>query len=164
MSESPTIRLASGSEYDALGLLIYDAIHTDNAAYSEAEKTAWMPAPPEGLAWAARLAVQEVWVAEAEGELVGLITLAPEGYIDFAYIVAPYRGSGLFQRLYATLETEARAQNLERLWSHASLMATPALEKRGFRIVRPDPVERDGETLMRFEVEKFLKPAEQTDA
>ena len=163
MSESPFIRLATASEYDALGKLIFDAIHIDNAAYTDAERRAWMPAPPEGLAWAARLAVQEVWVAENDAKLVGMITLAHGGYIDFAYILAAYRGSGLFQRLYETLETEARAQNVDRLWSHASLMATPALEKRGFRIVRPDPVERDGETLRRFEGEKFLKRAEQTD-
>lgn len=163
MSETPSIRLATASEYDDLGKLIYDAIHIDNAAYSEAEKRAWMPAPPGGLAWAARLAVQEIWVAEAGRDLVGLITLAHGGCIDFAYILSAYRGSGLFQRLYEMLENEARAENVDRLWSHASLMATPALEKRGFRVVRPDPVERDGETLMRFEVEKYLKPAEQAN-
>ncbi|MEL6829097.1 MAG: GNAT family N-acetyltransferase [Pseudomonadota bacterium] len=164
MPEMPSIRLANGADFDPIGALIFDAIHTANKAYTDAERRAWMPVPPEGLAWAARLATQEVWVAEHADRLVGLITLAHEGYIDLAYILPDHRGTGLFQRLYDRLEAEARRQSVPRLWSHASLMARPALEKLGFQLIRPDPVERDGETLMRFEMEMTLIAETKPDA
>ena len=156
MPDTLPIRLASAADFDPIGQLIFDAIHTANDAYTLAERQAWMPEPPQGLAWAARLATQDIWVAEVDAKRVGVITLAQDGYIDLAYILADQRGSGLFKRLYETLETHARSAGEARLWSHASLTATPAFEKQGFRVIKPDPVEKDGQTLRRFEMEKWL--------
>ena len=156
MPDTPSIRPAGAADFDPIGTLIFESLHQANDAYTEAERRAWMAAPPQGLAWASRLAVQEVWVAETSSDLVGVMTLAHGGYVDFAYILAAHRGTGLLQRLYDLVEAEARTQGTERLWTHASLMAKPAFEKRGFAVIRPDPVDRDGQILQRFEMEKLL--------
>ena len=142
-------------EEDTLGRIMFRAIHEGQSAYTEAQKSAWCAAPPEGAGWAARLAPMHVRVAEAQGAPVGF--LARDGdYVDFTYVLPDWQGRGVVSALYARTEEDARAAGLHRLWVHASLMAQPAFAAKGFTIIRHERVERFGEYLDRAEMEKAL--------
>ena len=149
------VRDMIAGEEGALGWVMWRAIHEGHSAYTRAQRDAWCGTPPQGEGWQARLAKQEVRVAEADGAPVGFMTR--EGaYIDFAYVLPDWQGRGVFSALYARIEDDGRAAGLCRLWVHASLMAQPAFAARGFRVVRHETVARDGETLDRAEMEKIL--------
>lgn len=109
-----------------------------------------------GEDWAARLEGQVIAIARDETRFVGFMSLAAQGYIDFAYIRPEAQGSGLFRRLFAMIEDKARSQNEPRLWTHASLMAQPAFAAVGFAVVERQLVEIGGESLQRAKMEKLL--------
>ena len=153
------VREMIAGEEDALGRIMFRAIHDGPSAYSEAQKQAWCALPPEGADWAARLAPMQVRVAEAYGAPVGF--LARDGaYVDFTYVLPDWQGRGVVSALYARTEDDARAAGLRRLWVHASLMAQPVFAAKGFTVVRHERVERFGEFLDRAEMEKVLSALE----
>jgi putative acetyltransferase len=135
---------------------MFDAVRNGRSGYDERQRRAWMPAVRSGPDWERRLAAQDIVVAEAGGELVGFMSLAAGGYVDFAYIRPAAQGSGLFRRMYERIEQRARERGDALLWVHASPMAQPAFAAVGFAVRHSEAVEIGGETLQRFEMEKRL--------
>lgn len=151
------LRKASKADYPALGQVMFDAIHGPGSPYSEAERHAWLSAPNKGVGWDARLDAQWCVMAEDTDDVLGFMTLAAEGYVDFAYIVPRAQGRGAFRALYTAIEQEARHQRLNRIWVHASLRAEPAFRAMGFAVTKRETVVRDGQSLRRAEMEKKLE-------
>ena len=151
------VRRATDADADCLGRVMYDAIHKGRSAYTAAQKRAWLAAPPAGPAWAARLASQTLWLAEGANGPTAFISLGPQGYVDLAFVAAASQGRGVFRALCAALETYAVQKGCSRLWTHASLMAQPAFEACGCRVIRHETVLRAQQTLARAEMEKFLR-------
>jgi putative acetyltransferase len=150
------IRIANPADFDALGQVMFDAVHCGPSPYSAAQRTAWLAAPPSGAAWHEKLAAQCVVAGFAQGAAVGFMTLRPDGYLDLAYIIPAARGAGLFRKLYAELARHATARALPRIRVHASLMAQPAFASLGFSVLQHEVVERAGQSLARAEMEKRL--------
>lgn len=144
-------------EADALGRVMWDAIHNTASAYTVAERQAWCPSPNGGPMWAARLAAQTVWVARQGDAPCAFVTLADQGYVDFAYVHSTVQGLGLFRRMMRALEAAARDQMAPRLWTHASLMAQPAFAALGFHVIHHETVARGDQMLKRAQMEKALQ-------
>ena len=136
-----SVRAQDGHQDDALGALMYDAIHNARSQYTAAERQAW-------------LAAQQVAVAHKGCALLGFMTLKGD-YIDLAFVAAHAQGRGVFRSLFAWVESAAQGQ--QRLWTHASLMAQPAFLAVGFRVIRHETVAQKGQHLRRAEMEKLLK-------
>lgn len=149
------IRKARREEANALGRVFHAAVRAASA-YSEAQRAAWSPAPRSGSDWADRLFKGAVMVGEADGALVGFVTLDAAGYSDFAYILPAARGRGLFRRLYLPLEAEFAAGGVRAFSTHTSLMARPAYASVGFSVVKPETVEIRDQRFDRFEMVKTL--------
>ncbi|MEC8557318.1 MAG: GNAT family N-acetyltransferase [Planctomycetota bacterium] len=156
MDESRRIRLGIPADFAALAEVMFDAVRNGKSEYTEAQREAWVPEIRSGEMWANRLAAQDLFVAEDEKQIVGFMSLADEGYVDFAYIRPAEQGSGLFRQLYESLEKHAISIGLQRLWVHASLMAQPAFSAMGFEILEEQRVKIGDQTLRRFELEKWL--------
>ena len=150
------VRWARADDVPELGMVFFAAVREGPSLYSEAEREAWMPEPPEAAAWAARLAANKVAVVEAEGRPVGFMTMDAAGYIDLAFVLPAYQRRGVFRTLYAAIEARARACGIARLTVHASLMAQPAFRERGFLVIQHETVDRGGQHLRRAEMEKSL--------
>lgn len=151
-----SFRWAKPSDFDALGRVMYDAVHTEPSPYNEFQRRAWVPEPRRGMQWANRLKGQQIIIAEADGAITGFMSLAPGNYIDFAYIRPSGRGTGLFRELYQRIENRAFASGAKRLRTHASLSARPAFDSVGFKVVTPEDVEISGFSFQRFEMVKSL--------
>ncbi len=150
------IRQIYSGEEKVLGHVMWNAIHSEASLYSEAQRKAWLAAPPKGPAWIRKLEAQKVWVAVVGASPVGFVTLAKGGYIDLAFVRSEAQGQGVFSALLVALEETARARKHPRLWTHASLMAEPAFAARGFYVTRRETVMRADQTLARAEMEKVL--------
>lgn len=156
------IAQARRDDFSGLGEIMYKAVRQGSSPYTQTQRQAWMPRPRQGAEWNERLAAQYVLKAEADAAprdeaLIGFMSLRPDGYVDFAYILPEARGQGLFRTLFAAIENEAVARGLEQLTTHASLMAQPAFKAVGFETAGKETVEIDSVKLDRFEMSKNLR-------
>ena len=156
MTDALDIRWASPADYGALADVMFDAVRHGRSRYTERQRARWVPRPREGTAWVERLDRQEIVLAETRERVLGFMSLARGGYIDFAYIRPNAQGSGVFRRLYTRIEEQARQAGEERLWVHASLMAEPAFSAMGFEVQAREQVAIEDETFERFRMDKLL--------
>jgi putative acetyltransferase len=156
MPQTRTLNWATPTDYDSLADIVFDAVRNGPSKYTQAQRAAWVPERRHGEEWAERLKRQVIAIARDETRAVGFMSLAPEGYIDFAFIRPDAQGSGLFRRLFDMIENKARSQNESRLWTHASLMAEPAFAAVGFVVVERQVVAMGDESLERARMEKTL--------
>ena len=99
----------------------------------------------ELAAWNASFLEHTTLVA-VEGEtIVGFADLAADGYLDRLYVHRDWQRRGVASALCDALPG-ARV-------THASLIARPFFERRGWRVVREQQVERHGVLLTNFVME-----------
>ena len=156
MKNDVSIRRGGTADHQRLGEIMYLAVRTGQSPYSETQRSAWVGAPRHGEDWSERLSAQVIFIAEADRAALGFMTLAGEGYLDFAYILPEARGLGVFRQLYGCVEAQARQTGEPRIWVHASLMAEPAFTAMGFNVIERETVHIDDIALDRFLMETKL--------
>lgn len=144
---------------EALARLFHDAVQNGAAEhYSQRERDAWSPAPPEGSAWAARLSKAQTMVAEDQRVPVGFMTLNTEtGFLDYAYVRPDRMGQGVAATLYAVLEGRARVMGLDRIETEASHLAERFFLRRGWRLLERQSVVRNGVEIPNARMDKPLE-------
>ena len=127
------IRIYRPGDGPALAELFYHTVHTVNAAdYTPEQLAAWAPGTAEPDGWDRSLLQHHTLVA-VEGETVlGFGDMDDGGYLDRLYV----RAGG-------------------RVVTHASITARPFFEKRGYRVLREQQVERRGVLLTNYVMEKL---------
>jgi putative acetyltransferase len=149
-------RWACERDFALLADIMFDAVRNGESLYTEAQRSAWVPAPRSGPDWTARLRGQEIIVAEQQGTGLGFVSLADGGYVDFAYIRPEAQHSGLFRQLLSRIVERAVAKGETRLWTHASLMAEPAFATLGFEVRRREQATIGDQSFDRCEMEMRL--------
>jgi putative acetyltransferase len=152
-----TIRRFTRKDAAATAQLYFDAVRIGGLGpYSEAETVAWAPEIPETEAWRERLSAQNTFIAEQAVKIVGFLAIDDTGYIDLAFVAPEVQGQGVAFTLYKAAENQAIQQGLSRLTAHASLLAHPFFLRQGWTALEEERVERHGEVLRRFYMEKHL--------
>ncbi|WP_188410629.1 GNAT family N-acetyltransferase [Agaricicola taiwanensis] len=152
---TPIIRLYRPDDLDGLIAVFLAAIRqTASKDYMPAQIDAW--ARPDRAIWAERRASRPTWVAEIGGRPAGFTDLEPDGHIDMLYVHPEFQRQGVAAHLLDRVESSARLQGLQSIYSEVSLTARPAFEKAGFAVVAPERVLRNGQWFDRFRVEKRL--------
>lgn len=159
MAIDTDIREATADDYDAIAEVMFDAVRNGRSKYTEEQRRAWVPQPRDGSEWKKRLESQTIMVAIQAEEIVGFMSLARKGYIDFAYIRPSAQGTGVFRLLYESIERLARNEHEARLWVHASLMAQPVFNAMGFVITKTENVKIGDQAFDRYEMEKIIANA-----
>ena len=137
--------------------LFYQSVHAiDSLLYSSAQKAAWAPAPVDYEMWLERLNIKKPFVALIEGCVAGFIELDADGHIDCTYTHPDFQGRGVASALYEHLLARAKANNMERLYVEASLIAKPFFERRGFSVIKENEVKRNKISLVNFTMERLL--------
>lgn len=157
MNTNLSIRQARPDELDALGAIMFDAIHNGPSRYTKEQSLAWAPEPRHGPDWASRLSGKQIFVAARNQGLLGFMTIESGGYIDFAYIRPGAQRSGVFRQLYNRVLMAAREAREAQLSTHASLMAQPAFAAMGFTVETHELIEVGKETLARAHMTKRLE-------
>lgn len=152
-----SIRPYTPADRDATLAVFRDAVRVGaRRDYTAAQVLAWAPDDTDRDAWGARRASRPTWVAERDGAVIGFTDLEPDGHIDMLFVAAAQHGQGVAGALYRTVEAAARARGLIRLYTEASLTARPVFEHYGFRVIAAQTVERHGQHLSNFRMEKLL--------
>ncbi len=152
------IRNYQTADLDAVVGLFQRAVHgVDPQIYTRAEQAQWSPKQPDLAKWAQRLSSQEVFLAIANlQEIVGFISLEPDGHIDYTYVDPEFQRQGIAKSLYCFVEALAIERAYPRLYVEASKLARPFFEQHGFRLLSSNTHPRGDQVLINYSLEKFL--------
>lgn len=146
------LRAFQQRDAEEMAELFYDTVHTVNARdYGREQLDAWATGHVDGLAWARSFQEHDTRVAEEDGRIIGFADMDDAGYLDRLYVHRDYQGRGVAKALCDALESAHRGVPFT---THASITARPFFEKRGYRVVKEQQVERRGVLLTNFVMEK----------
>lgn len=145
------LRRYKQSDCRELAELFYNTVHTVNAAdYNNEQLNAWATGHVDLEAWNKSLQEHYSIVAVDKGIIVGFGDIDQTGYLDRLYVHADYQGRGVATAICNKLEQSVSGK----IVTHASVTAKPFFEKRGYKVIKEQSVERQGVFLTNFVMEK----------
>lgn len=134
-----------------LAELFRRTVHTVNARdYTQEQLDAWAPGQVDLEKWDQSLRDHYSVVAVEGDRIVGFGDIDASGYLDRLYVHSDCQGRGIASAICGRLEGAAS----ESVVTHASITARPFFERRGYRVVREQRVERRGVFLTNFVMRK----------
>lgn len=147
-----TIREYGSEDCACLARLFYDTVHTVNAKdYSKKQLDVWATGKVNLEEWDRSFKKHHTVVAVCDGEIAGFADIDDTGYLDRLYVHKDYQGKGIATALCNRLESMV---NTGKITTHASITSRPFFEKRGYRVIREQQVERQGIMLTNYVMEK----------
>ena len=126
--------------------------------YSSAQISAWAPQAPDWPAWSQRLSEGTTFVFERKDQIVGFARIEDNGNLDLLYVHPEFQRQGVARALFERVLVWAKSQGIRRFTSDVSVTARPFFEQIGFRMVRPQVVERRGVSFQNFRMERDIDP------
>lgn len=146
------IRPYRSEDCKALAELFYRTVHSVNARdYTPEQLNVWASGSVDLQAWDRSLSEHYTVVAVEDGVIAGFGDIDRTGYLDRLFVHKDYQGRGIATALCDALEAAAGAGKIT---THASVTAKPFFEKRGYRVVSEQQIERGGVLLTRCAMEK----------
>lgn len=145
------IRKYKISDCEELAKLFYDTVHTANAKdYTEEQLNVWATGQVDLEKWNQSLHEHFTVVAVEDEVIIGFGDIDKTGYLDRLYVHRDHQGKGVATAICNQLEQTVQ----ENVVTHASITARPFFEKRGYKVVKEQQVERQGIMLTNFIMEK----------
>lgn len=151
------VRLYKPEDCKEIVELFYDTIHTVNLNdYSSAQLDAWAPKEIDMDAWDKSLSNNHTVVVEINGLIAGFGDMDNTGYFDRLFVHKDFQGQGIATTIANELEKYAKQNGIMVITTQASITAKPFFEKRGYRVIKKQSVERKGQILTNFVMGKHL--------
>lgn len=145
------IRNYQPSDCEASSQLFYETVHTVNLGdYTKEQVDAWAPEGRDLEQWNQSLLAHYSVVAVDGESIVGFGDIAETGYLDRLFVHKEHQREGIASALCEELERAAGGK----IVVHASITAKPFFERRGYRVVRKQQVEKDGVFFTNYVMEK----------
>lgn len=145
------IREYRSSDCRELAELFYNTVHTVNAAdYTKEQLEAWATGQIDLDKWNRSFLEHYSLVALEGGAIVGFGDIDKTAYLDRLYVHANHQREGIATAICDQLEESVQIN----ISVHASITAKPFFEKRGYRVIKEQKVERQGVLLTNFVMEK----------
>ena len=149
------IRKYSPEDCPLLAKLFYQTVHHVNAGdYDRRQLDAWADGNIDIEKWNASFLKNFTRIAVKNSIIVGFGDIDKEGYLDRLYVHKDHQKEGIGNALCQELE---KACGTDRITTHSSITAKPFFEKRGYRLVSEQQVERRGIKLTNFIMEKRIR-------
>lgn len=146
------IRKYKTEDCGELAKLFYDTVHCVNAKdYTTRQLDVWATGKVDLEKWDDSFLKHYTVVAEEDGAIIGFGDMDEIGYLDRLYVHKDYQGVGVATAICNELETAVSASKYT---THASITARPFFEKRGYRVVKEQQVQRQGVLLTNYVMEK----------
>ena len=102
--------------------------------------------------WDRSFSEHYTYVAVENESIAGFGDIDGSGYLDRLYVHHKYQRQGIAAAICDKLE---QAVPGARITTCASITARPFFEKRGYRVIKEQQVERDGTFLTNYLMEKY---------
>lgn len=150
------IRRYHSSDCKELTELFYNTVHRVNAKdYTKEQLNVWASGKVDLQRWDQSLQEHFSVVAVENKVIVGFGDIDKTGYLDRLFVHADYQGRGIATAICDCLEKTFQGDII----IHASITAKPFFEKRGYKMVKEQQVERQGVLLTNFVMKKRYKYA-----
>lgn len=141
------IREYRSSDCKELTELFYNTVHMVNAKdYTKEQLDAWATGQVDLKKWNQSLQEHYSIVAVEAGIITGFGDIDKTGYLDRLYVHAGYQRKGIATAICNRLEAAVQ----ENIVTHASITARPFFQKRGYKVVKEQQVERQGILLTNY--------------
>lgn len=145
------IRRYQESDCRELTELFYNTVHIVNAKdYTKEQLDVWATGQADLERWNQSLQAHYSIVAVEDGVILGFGDIDKTGYLDRLFVHAEHQGKGIATTICDQLEQAI----LGKITTHASITAKPFFEKRGYKVIKKQEVERQGIFLTNFVMEK----------
>ncbi|MFR1517826.1 MAG: GNAT family N-acetyltransferase [Clostridia bacterium] len=145
------IRAYQTSDCGELAELFYHTVHTVNAKdYTKEQLDAWTTGTVDLEKWNQSFEEHYSLVAVDDEMIIGFGDIEKTGYLDRLFVHPDYQRKGVATAICDQLEQAVQ----EKIVTHASITARPFFEKRGYKVVKKQQVERQGSFLTNFIMEK----------
>lgn len=127
--------------------LFYNTVHIVNARdYTKEQLDVWATGQVDLKKWDQSLQEHFSIVAVEDDVITGFGDIDKSGYLDRLYVHSDYQRKGIATAICNQLEAAVQ----ESIVTHASITARPFFEKRGYKIVKEQRVERQGIFLTNY--------------
>ena len=146
-----TLREYRPSDCKEITELFYHTVHTVNAKdYTREQLHVWATGQVDLDKWNQSFQDHYTIVAVENDVLVGFGDIDSTGYLDRLFVHADHLRKGIAAAICDRLEQAVPGT----ITTHASITAKPFFEKRGYKVVKEQQVERQGIALTNFVIEK----------
>lgn len=150
------IRKYQKKDCKELCALFYDTVHTINAKdYTKDQLDVWATGQVDFEKWDKSLQEHYSIVAVDNKIIVGFGDIDKTGYLDRLYVHKDYQKKGIATAICNNLEKNISAK-INKIRTHASITAKSFFEKRGYKVIKEQQVERQGIFLTNYVMEKKL--------
>ncbi|MCC3867999.1 GNAT family N-acetyltransferase [Terrisporobacter mayombei] len=132
--------------------LFYNTVYSINAKdYTEEQLNVWAAGSVDLEKWNQSLLSHFSVVAVEDDIIVGFGDIDTTGYLDRLYVHKDYQYQGIATAICDKLEY---IFGVGKVTTHASITAKPFFEKRGYKVIKKQNVERNGVLLQNYVMEK----------
>ena len=136
---------------EILAELFYNTVHTVNVKdYTKEQLDVWATGIVDLEKWNQSFEEHYSLVATDGEEIIGFGDINKAGYLDRLFVHSDYQRKGIATAICNQLEQAVQG----RIVTYASITARPFFEKRGYRVIKEQQVERQGIFLTNFIMEK----------
>ncbi len=145
------IREYQSLDCEILAELFYHTVHTVNAKdYTKEQLGVWATGNVDLEKWNQSFEEHYSLVAIDDEVIIGFGDIDKAGYLDRLFVHSDYQRKGIATAICNQLEQAVQGN----IVTHASITARPFFEKRGYRVIKEQQVERQGVFLTNFIMEK----------
>lgn len=148
------IREYSGSDCKEVSELFYNTVHTINAKdYTKEQLDVWATNEIDLEKFNKSLIEHYTLVAIKNKIIIGFGDIDKTGYLDRLFVHKDYQNRGVATAICDRLEQKMLKG---KIITHSSITAKPFFEKRGYKVIKEQQVERKGLFLTNYIMEKII--------
>ncbi|HKU80822.1 MAG TPA: GNAT family N-acetyltransferase [Candidatus Tumulicola sp.] len=145
-----------GDETDLLRVFRRAVSETAISKYPQTQVTAWLSSGPTEESLRTSMRDRDVFVAVRDGTALRWIDLLPDGHIDMFYCSPEASGSGVADRLYATVLERAKSLGVSRLYSEASRFAESFFKRHDWKVDERETIQCDGVDIVQAKMSVLI--------
>ena len=148
------IRRYKSTDLEQIAQLFYETVHAVNIKdYTEEQLNVWATGNIDREEWDTSLRKHLTYVAAENDLIIGFGDIDETGYLNRLYVHKDFQGRGVATAICNRIESEIETKSII---VHASITAKPFFEKRGYKIIRPQKVEKQGIFLQNYIMVKSM--------
>lgn len=146
------IRRYERGDLEKITMIFQNTVHKVNIKdYTPEQVDAWAPDFIDKEKWNKTLSEHHTFVAVENEAIIGFGDIDNSGYLDRLYVHHDYLRQGVATLICNKLESMIDSD--QTIVIHASITAKPFFEKRGYKVVKEQLVERNGVFLKNYIME-----------